>query len=116
MLMIARRPIEQLMFFADRNKTFFDPESFPWAASVEAEWGVVRKELDVLLGRREEIPNFQDLSDAQKYLTEGDQWKTFWLYAYGKKAEENCCAMSRNGASLAEDSWHEVSNVLNSCA
>jgi len=36
--MIARRPIEQLMFFADRNKTFFDPESFPWAASVEAEW------------------------------------------------------------------------------
>jgi len=53
------------MFFADRNKTFFDPESFPWAASVEAEWGAVRKELDVLLARREEIPNFQDLSDAQ---------------------------------------------------
>jgi len=90
MLLIARRPIEQVMFFPDRNKTFFDPNSFPWVAAVEAEWGAVRKELDALLTRREEIPNFQDISDAQKDLTEGDQWKTFWLYAYGKKAEENC--------------------------
>jgi hypothetical protein len=30
--------------------------------------------------RREEIPNFQDVSVAQKALTEGDQWKTFWFY------------------------------------
>jgi len=90
MLMMMRRPVEHLMFFPDRHKTFFDPNSFPWVASVEAEWGVVRKELDALLTHREEIPNFQDISDAQKPLTEGDQWKTFWLYAYGKKAEENC--------------------------
>jgi len=90
MLMMVRRPVEKLMFFPDGHKTFFDPKSFPWVASVEAEWGVVRKELDALLTRREEIPNFQDISDAQKPLTEGDQWKTFWLYAYGKKAEENC--------------------------
>jgi aspartyl/asparaginyl beta-hydroxylase (cupin superfamily) len=90
MLKIAQRLIEQAMFFPERSKTFFDPESFPWAASVEAEWGVVRKELEALLTRREEIPNFQDISDAQKLLTEGDQWKTFWLYAFGKKAEENC--------------------------
>jgi aspartyl/asparaginyl beta-hydroxylase (cupin superfamily) len=57
---------------------------------VEAEWPVVRKELDALLVRREDIPNFQDVSDAQKVLTEGDEWKTFWLYAFGEKAEENC--------------------------
>lgn len=90
MLKLAHRLAEVVMFFPDRNKTFFDPESFPWVASVEAEWGVVRKELEALLTRRQEIPNFQDISDAQKLLTEGDQWKTFWLYAYGEKAEENC--------------------------
>jgi ornithine lipid ester-linked acyl 2-hydroxylase len=90
MLMKVRTRIEQVLFFPGRKKTFFDPNSFPWAASVEAEWEVVRKELDALLTRREEIPNFQDISDAQKDLTEGDQWKTFWLYAYGKKSEENC--------------------------
>jgi aspartyl/asparaginyl beta-hydroxylase (cupin superfamily) len=51
---------------------------------------LIRKELERLLDRREQIPNFQDISDAQKILTEGDQWKTFWLYAFGEKAEENC--------------------------
>jgi ornithine lipid ester-linked acyl 2-hydroxylase len=87
---MKRALVEQMIFFHDGDKTFFDPASFPWIASVEAEWAVVRKELDSLLTRREEIPNFQDLSDAQKPLTEGDQWKTFWLYAYGNTAEENC--------------------------
>jgi ornithine lipid ester-linked acyl 2-hydroxylase len=90
MLKVAHRLVEQVMFFPDGKKTFFEPESFPWVGSVEAEWGVVRKELESLLTHREEIPNFQDVSDAQKPLTEGDQWKTFWLYAYGKKADENC--------------------------
>jgi ornithine lipid ester-linked acyl 2-hydroxylase len=90
MLKIAHRLIELVMFFPERQKTFFDPSSFPWVEPIEAEWGVIRKELDALLTRRQEIPNFQDLSYAQKPLTEGDQWKTFWFYAFGEKAEENC--------------------------
>jgi aspartyl/asparaginyl beta-hydroxylase (cupin superfamily) len=90
MLKLAHRVAETVMFFTDRKKTFFDPQSFPWVSAVEAEWPVVRKELDALLVRREDIPNFQDVSDAQKDLTEGDEWKTFWLYAFGEKAEENC--------------------------
>jgi len=90
MVNIVRRLVEKVMFFRDGDKTFFEPESFPWVASVEAEWVAVREELDSLLVHREAIPNFQDVSEAQKVLTEGDQWKTFWLYAYGEKAEENC--------------------------
>jgi ornithine lipid ester-linked acyl 2-hydroxylase len=86
----ARALVETMMFLRHRDKTFFDPASFPWVATVEADWKVVRKELESLLMHREEIPNFQDISDAQKILTEGDQWKTFWFYAYGEKAEENC--------------------------
>jgi len=87
---MVRSLVEGMMFFRDRNTTFFNPESFPWVATIEAEWMEIRKELDSLLVRREEIPNFQDISDKQKVLTEGEQWKTFWLYAYGEKAEENC--------------------------
>ena len=90
MLKLAHRVAETVLFFPDRKKTFFDPQSFSWVPSVEAEWKAVRKELDDLLVRRDDIPNFQDISDAQKVLTEGDQWKTFWLYAFGEKAEENC--------------------------
>lgn len=87
---VLRRVLEGIMFFRDGEKTFFDAESFPWASDVEAEWPAVRKELEGVMARREDIPNFQDISEAQKVLTEGEQWKTFWLYAYGEKAEENC--------------------------
>jgi beta-hydroxylase len=87
---VLRRLIESLLFFRDGEKTFFEPESFPWVPAVEAEWSTVRRELQEVMMRREEIPNFQDLSEAQKVLTDGDQWKTFWFYGYGEKAEENC--------------------------
>jgi len=78
------------MFFRDGKKTFFDPQSFPWVATIESEWMTIGKELEALLVHREEIPNFHDISDNEKGLTEGEQWKTFWFYAYGEKAEENC--------------------------
>ncbi len=87
---ILRRLVEGILFFRDGEKTFFEAESFPWVPAVEAEWGTILKELQGIMARREEIPNFQDISDAQKVLTEGDQWKTFWFYGYGEKAEENC--------------------------
>lgn len=82
--------IERIMFFRDGDKTFWDPSSFSWIEAIEQEWLTIRKELEAVLQHREEIPNFQDISYNQKVLTEGDQWKTFWLYAYGEKAEENC--------------------------
>ena len=87
---MLRDLVERVMFFPTANVTFFEPDSYPWVAPVEAEWHAIRKELDALLVRRDEIPNFQDLSEKQKVLTEGDQWKTFFLYGYGLEAEENC--------------------------
>lgn len=74
----------------DGKRTFFDPSSFPWVLRVEAEWRTIRTELDALLLHRDQIPNFQDISEDQKILTEGEQWKTFFFYAYGHKAEHNC--------------------------
>src|SRR6202167_3016179 len=87
---VLRRLVEGLLFFRDGDKTFFDPKSFPWVPAVEAEWTTVREELLTIMARREKIPNFQDISEAQKVLTEGDQWKTFWFCAYGEKAEKTC--------------------------
>jgi len=87
---MLRELVERVMFFPTGNVTFFDPQSYPWVAPVEGDWKAIRKELDALLVRREEIPNFQDLSEKQKVLTEGEQWKTFFLYGYGLEAEQNC--------------------------
>jgi ornithine lipid ester-linked acyl 2-hydroxylase len=72
------------------NRTFFDVERFTWVREIEAEWKLVRAELDSLLLQREKIPNFQDLSPEQQVLTEGDQWKAFVLYGFGHEVEQNC--------------------------
>lgn len=87
---MLRAVVEKSLFYRDGEKTFFDPGAFPWVAAVEAEWKLIRRELDALMLRREEIPNFQDVSKAQSVLTEGDQWKTFFFYSFGNKNKENC--------------------------
>ncbi len=72
------------------DKTFFAPEEFPWVAEVEAATPEILTELQQLLLKRDNIPNFQDVSADQAVLTQGTDWKTFFLYAYGRELTENC--------------------------
>jgi aspartyl/asparaginyl beta-hydroxylase (cupin superfamily) len=87
---MIRDLIEGVLFYRDGHRTFFEREEFPWVADVESEWMTIRKELEPLMLRREEIPNFQDYSEGQRALTQDDQWKTFFFYAFGNKEKENC--------------------------
>ena len=82
--------VEHTLFYRDGERKFFEPEEFPWVADVEAEWMTIRKGLDTLLLRREEIPNFQEYSPIQKRITNDDLWKTFFLYSYLRVEQENC--------------------------
>jgi beta-hydroxylase len=87
---MIRDLVEGALFFRDGQRTFFEPEEFPWTASIESQWKTVRRELDALMLRREEIVNFQDYSKSQAALTQGDEWKTFFLYSFGNREKENC--------------------------
>jgi beta-hydroxylase len=87
---MVRDIVEKTLFFRDGNKTFFEPGDFPWVGPIEAEWKSIRKELDMLMVRREEIPNYQDVSKSQIALTQDDLWKTFHFYSFGNKYKENC--------------------------
>lgn len=72
------------------NPAFFAPDQFTWVKSLEANWPVIRRDLDGMLKFREALPNFQDISTDQRALTTDDRWKTLFFYAYGVKAEGNC--------------------------
>ena len=72
------------------NSTFFEPHQFSWIANLENNWQLIRQELDQLLVEPEKIPNFQDISPDQYNLTKDNKWKTFFLYAYGYKLNDNC--------------------------
>lgn len=69
---------------------FFDNKRFPWTKLLEDNWELIVDELNVVLSQQTNIPNFQDISEDQKILTEGDDWKTFFFYAYGHQIKRNC--------------------------
>ena len=66
------------------------PGHFAWTRRLEENWRPIRRELDAVLEHREHLPNFQDISRDQQHITDDDDWKTFFLYGFGHKAEKNC--------------------------
>jgi ornithine lipid ester-linked acyl 2-hydroxylase len=70
---------------------FFEGKQFSWVPEIEANWKLIRQELDEVLKYTSQLPNFQDISPDQAYSTsQDDLWKTYFLYGYGLKAEKNC--------------------------
>ncbi|NJK41728.1 MAG: aspartyl/asparaginyl beta-hydroxylase domain-containing protein [Acaryochloridaceae cyanobacterium SU_2_1] len=78
--------------------TFFDVSQFPWIEGIEANWQLIRQELEEILQYRDDIPNFQDISRDQYGITQDQRWKTFFFYAYGVQAMQNCtlCPQTAN--------------------
>ncbi|MEL6223643.1 MAG: aspartyl/asparaginyl beta-hydroxylase domain-containing protein [Cyanobacteria bacterium J06627_8] len=72
------------------NTPFLDGQQFPWVAQLEANWPIIRSELDDILQLVSAIPNFQDISADQSSITSDNLWKTYFFYGYGFKAEKNC--------------------------
>ncbi|MGE9293209.1 MAG: aspartyl/asparaginyl beta-hydroxylase domain-containing protein [Puniceicoccales bacterium] len=71
------------------NPPVYDPAEFPWVGKIDKQWHLVRAELDSLLERREELPNFHDISPDVSSITNDNNWKTFFLLGYGVNCEEN---------------------------
>lgn len=71
---------------------FLAPSDFSWVRTLEAGWESIRAELDRLLEAPERIPNFQDISRDQYNISRDDKWKSYFLYGYGYKMENNCKA------------------------
>jgi ornithine lipid ester-linked acyl 2-hydroxylase len=72
------------------NSNIFDSQQFDWVGNLENNWSSIKTELDAILKYQEELPNFQDISPEQSVITQDDRWKTYFLYGYGSKAEQNC--------------------------
>ena len=89
---VLYRPSERLVrrFSAVGRRPFFNPSEFAWIPGIEAGWTAIRDELRVLLRERERIPSVEELSAEQVKIVQKDNWKSYWLHAYGRKIAENC--------------------------
>lgn len=69
---------------------FFTKEQFPWVDMLEANWKVIREELDEVMEYADALPNFQDISPRQSRIANDNLWKTFFFCAFGFKSKKNC--------------------------
>ena len=90
---VLYRPTHWLVrrFSSVGEHQFFDPSRFAWISRIEAEWATIRDELRSLLRDRERIPTFEQIApqNTPGQVRDG-MWRAYWLYAYGRKAADNC--------------------------
>jgi aspartyl/asparaginyl beta-hydroxylase (cupin superfamily) len=67
----------------------YDPAWFPWVAEIEAEWRLIRAELDQVMPYRDQLPSFHAVLKEVSAITTDDQWKTFFLAGIGMDCREN---------------------------
>ncbi|MBE9178280.1 aspartyl/asparaginyl beta-hydroxylase domain-containing protein [Oculatella sp. LEGE 06141] len=72
------------------DSVFFTKEQFPWVDELEANWKVIRQELDQVLQHTEALPNFHDISPRQQRIAGDNLWKTYFFCAFGFTAKKNC--------------------------
>lgn len=71
------------------SSSFFDNSWFPWIPFIEENIPVMKEEMERVLTRINDLPNFQDISIEQQYVTRGEaKWKIFPFIAYGVNMAE----------------------------
>ncbi|MEE8455926.1 MAG: aspartyl/asparaginyl beta-hydroxylase domain-containing protein, partial [Limibaculum sp.] len=69
---------------------FIGNEHFPFLKEFEDRWEEIQAEVLEVLKYRELLPGFHDVSPDQYRISTADNWKTHFLYGFGKKLETNC--------------------------
>lgn len=71
------------------NPEFYDPALFPWVENLKARTPAIQQELFSLLADVARLPNFQDISPDQVFLTQDCNWKAFMFSGYGESSPLN---------------------------
>ena len=74
--------------------------AFPFVAELEKHHAEVREELNQLLGMRDSLPSFHEISPDQKRISHADKWKAFVLWGFGERSERNCSRCPKTAALL----------------
>ena len=67
----------------------YNTADFPWVKPIEADWALIRKELDQLMVYRDRMPSFQDILKEVGAIQKDDNWKTYFLAGIGMNCSEN---------------------------
>uniref|UniRef100_B0T930 Aspartyl/Asparaginyl beta-hydroxylase n=1 Tax=Caulobacter sp. (strain K31) TaxID=366602 RepID=B0T930_CAUSK len=82
------------------NDPVLDPALFDWTATLTSAWPVIRAEAEGVLRHRDAVPPLHAISPDQARIAGDGQWKSFFLYGFGYRAEGNCQRAPRTAAAL----------------
>jgi beta-hydroxylase len=71
------------------NDPVIDARSFPWIAALERDWLSIRAEAEDVLAEQRTIPLLREISADHRKIA-GNKWRSFFLWGYGYRVEENC--------------------------
>ena len=71
------------------NPPVYNNATFPWVADIEKAYPEIRSELEHVLQRKDELPNFHDISTDVRTISTDNRWKTFFLVGFGKPSANN---------------------------
>lgn len=91
---VGKHTIRALSQFMRKQSAFadapvMDGKSFPWVAPFSENWTQIHGEILEILKHREAIPLFHEISDEQRNISKGDNWRTYILFGFGKKLLKN---------------------------
>jgi beta-hydroxylase len=72
------------------DQPVIDPGLFDWVPELEQNWMAIRNEADQILGDKSALPPLRLISPDHCQIATDDRWKSFVLWGYGLRSEENC--------------------------
>lgn len=82
------------------NDPVLDVALFPWIATLEANWETIRREAAAVLRHQDAVPPLNEISPDHARIAAGGRWRSFFLYGYGYRVEENCARAGSTAALL----------------
>lgn len=100
----SRRNIDRILAASSRvgDPDIFEDNVFAWTQPLEENWEIIRDEMQAILRHREAVPPLRDISpDHQKVAGDG-RWRSFFLWGYGLKSDENTARCPQTSALLEQ--------------
>lgn len=93
---VVNRIVVRYSLIADDD--VFDPAVFDWTAALQPHWQTIHDEAMALLRWRDAIPPLGDISSDHQRLDPRRSWRTFFLWGYGYRMNDNCVYAPRTAA------------------
>jgi ornithine lipid ester-linked acyl 2-hydroxylase len=82
------------------NDPILDAAQFAWVKMIEEDCTAIRDEAAALLPSIEAVPSLRSVSPDHRRIAQSDLWRSFFLYGYGYKSDENCARCPATAALL----------------